>query len=163
MSKEDILVFGLAGPVLLDLYRPDLGFFITARRRPSFGAGACAVRSTSSVGMPQVPLRTVSNPRPWFAAGRARPTPRPPALRKAGSRGVDIGDTPAQPPEPIVLPVRRAILSWPVHDFDREIAAAKEHQPSPIGDGCDPTPCRGQALHHKARRRSQRPRVAITT
>src|SRR5258706_4809803 len=48
--------------------------------------------------------------------------------RKPRPGRVDVGDTPAQTPE-LVL-VRMGVR--PGHDFDNEIAAAEEHQPAPI-------------------------------
>ena len=88
-----------------------------------------AVRSTSSVGMPQVSPRTVATRVPGLRPVRTSDTSTPADTSRA--RVASMSATRQ------LMPQSRSRASSascvrPVHRLDNEIAAAEEHQPAPI-------------------------------
>ena len=98
-----------------------------------------AVRSTSSVGMPQVPLRTVSTRVPGLRPGRTSDTSTPAETSRA--RVASMSATRQLMPHSRSCRLSAARDPGPVHDFDNEFAAAKEHQAAPIGTASGRAPC----------------------
>ena len=86
--------------------------------------------STSSVGTPQVPFRTVITRVPGLRPVRTSETSTPAATSRARVASMSATRQ-LSAPEPVASRVA-SLLARPVHDLDDEIAAAEEHQPAPV-------------------------------